>query len=148
MAHARARVRAVVCVASLALLLVGCAGSSEPSADATTAGSASTSPLPGLPDGWPMSLALPEGGTVTNVVSVDQPGSAGWTVTVRYDQAPEEVAAALTASLRSAGFVEETTVSSGDLSMLAFQGGGYRVAVTVGPKGSNGARVAVTVLEE
>jgi len=32
--------------------------------------------------------------------------------------------------------------------MLAFQGGGYRVAVTVGPKGSSGARVAVTVLEE
>ena len=78
---------------------------------------------------------------------VDQGGQGGWMVTATYDQAPSDVADAFASSLSGAGFTEETTVTSGDQSLLGFSNDQYQVAVTIGAEG-DGSAVSVTVSEK
>lgn len=99
-----------------------------------------------LPEGWPSAVELPDGATLTNSMVVDSGGQAGWMVTATYDQAPSDVADAFSSSLTGAGFTEETTVTTGDQSLLGFSNDQYQVAVTVGAEG-DGSVVSVTVSE-
>jgi hypothetical protein len=143
-------------------VLSGCGGSEEtPAAEPTPTvqvsesgitvdgegGSLSISEGSDLPEGWPSAVVLPDGGTVTNSLSLDQEGKKGWTVTATYEDPVDSVTDAFTAALTDAGFTKDSTVSAGGQSLLAFSGQGYTVAVTLGTEGG-GTAVAVTVVQE
>ena len=101
-----------------------------------------------LPEGWPEEVALPEGGNVTGGVAVTTPGQEGWTAALEYpDTSAEDVAAALTSSLESAGFTSEGTVTTAEGSMLVFKSSTYAVTAIVSAEGS-GSTAAITVGRE
>jgi hypothetical protein len=143
-----------------AAVLAGCGQSAEPAATGSSDVPASDSPAPSdgadspavidqsgnLPESWPSAIRLPAGGTVTNAFSLDQPGAKSWTVTATYDGSVTSVTKSFRTSLADAGFNQETSLTQGEQSLLAFSGERYDVAVTIGPE-AGGTVVAVTVSE-
>jgi len=161
MRHFQKAARTAAPIAVLAMAVAGCGGSDDPTAGSTPTvqvsnsgltiegedGSISVSEGGDLPEGWPSAVVLPDGGTVTNSLSLDQQGKKGWTVTATYEGSVDTVTDAFSSSLSGAGFTKDSTVSAGGQSLVAFSGQGYTVAVTIGTEGS-GTSVAITVVEE
>lgn len=98
-----------------------------------------------LPEGWPSQIALPDGGTITGSMLVDQGGSQGWNVVSTYDLSPADLASAFEASLGGAGFTQDSKTTAGDMTLLAYSDATYAVAVTIGEDaGSTTSTVTVT----
>ncbi len=96
-----------------------------------------------IPDAWPSSVPLFEGGTAI-MASANADGSAGamWTT----DAKPEDAAAAYDKAMLAAGFTQADTSNLGGMVMTNYTGNGLAVNVTaVGTDdGTTGVSVSIT----
>ena len=100
-----------------------------------------------LPEGWPDEITLPEGGTITSAVSVTG-DDAGWNVAASYpDASQKDLADDVSASMEDAGFEAKGSFTSGEGSVLAFEGNGFAISVIVGSDDS-GASLVMTVAKQ